>query len=285
VKPAPFSFVRPSSLPEALEALADDEDAKVLAGGQSLVPLLSMRLAAPSTLVDINRLPLDRIETDADGVRIGALVRHAALERSAGAAAVQPLLARALRLVAHPTIRNRGTTVGSIVHADASAEMPAVLCLLGGSVTVASPRGRRTIPAAELYAGPMESTLQHDEIATDAFFPRLPPATGVAVDEVARRHGDYALCGVAAMVATSDGRVTSASAAYFSVCKVPTVVDLSEVFAAGELSERSLSDAAEMALKSLDPAADIHATAAYRAQLTRVLTGRALRAAYAEAAA
>src|SRR5262245_46052709 len=119
MKPAPFSFVRPSSLAEALEALAADDGAKVLAGGQSLIPLLSMRLASPSTLVDINALGLDQIKASGEGVRVGALVRHAGLEHSGEAARVQPLLSRALRLVAHPTIRNRGTTVGSIVHADA----------------------------------------------------------------------------------------------------------------------------------------------------------------------
>ena len=277
MKPAPFSFVRPSSLAEALDALAGDENAKVLAGGQSLIPLLSMRLAAPSLLIDINAIGRDAIEVTDEGVRIGALVRHSALERSVEAARIQPLLARALRLVAHPTIRNRGTTVGSLVHADASAEMPAVLCLLGGSVIVASkPDTIRTIPAAELYAGPMESTLRHDEIAADAFFPALPAGSGVAIDEVARRHGDYALCGVAALVTVVDRTVTSARASYFSVCEVPTVVDLTEA---------SFDEAGELALDRLEPGDDIHATAAYRAQLVRVLTKRVLRAAYDEAVA
>lgn len=271
MKPAPFELVRPSSLAEALEALAADPNAKVLAGGQSLIPLLSMRLAAPSTLVDINALGLSDISVSGDGVRIGALVRHSALERSASAYDVQPLLARALRLVAHPTIRNRGTTVGSLVHADASAEMPAVLALLGGSVTVqSSSSGTRDIPAADLYAGPMESTLRHDEIATSAFFPALAAGTGVAVDEVARRHGDYALCGVAAAVTVADGQVTSARASYLSVCDVPTVVDLTGV---------PFDEAGEQALASLTPEGDIHATAAYRAQLVRVLTRRVLEAA------
>lgn len=270
MKPAPFAFVRPSSLAEALEALAADANAKVLAGGQSLIPLLSMRLASPSTLVDINGLGLSEITVSDDGVRVGALVRHAQLERSAEASQVQPLLSQALKLVAHPTIRNRGTTVGSIVHADAAAEMPAVLALLGGSVTATSTRGSRTIEVGDLFAGPMESTLAHDEIATEAFFPALPHGTGVAIDEVSRRHGDYALCGVAAAVTVVDGAITSARASYFSVCEVPTVVDLT-----GVPSE----EAGEHALASLDPAADIHATAEYRRELVRVLTKRVLRAA------
>src|SRR4051812_16799467 len=157
VKPAPFSYVRPQGLEHALEALAADPGAKVLAGGQSLVPLLSMRLAAPSTLVDINALPdLDHVRVDAAGVPLGALARHADVLASPDVRRVQPLVPLALAQVAHATIRNRGTTVGSIVHADAAAEMPMVLTLLGGSVTVASTAGTRTIPAADLFAGPLE---------------------------------------------------------------------------------------------------------------------------------
>ncbi|WP_121255350.1 FAD binding domain-containing protein [Nocardioides ferulae] len=283
MKPAPFAYRRPATLPEALELLAAEPDAKVLAGGQSLVPLLSMRLAAPGLLVDLNSLPdLGEINVAPDGVRVGALVRHADLLASAEARRVQPLLAMALAHVAHATIRNRGTTVGSIVHADASAEMPAVLSLLGGSVTAESASGSRTIPAGELFVGPLESSLRPDEVATSAFFPALPPDTGVGFDEVARRHGDYALCGVAAQVRVVDGAVAAASAGYLSVADVPTVVDLTEALG-GAVTDASLAAAGEAALEHLDPAADIHATAAYRAQLVRVLTARVLRAAYADA--
>ncbi|RLV50870.1 xanthine dehydrogenase family protein subunit M [Nocardioides mangrovicus] len=263
MKPAPFAFVRPRSLEEALEVLGAHPDAKVLAGGQSLVPLLTMRLAAPAMLVDINAVPdLDRISCDDDGVRIGALVRHAALLRDEDAARTQPLLRLALSHVAHPTIRNRGTTVGSIVHADAAAEMPAVLALLGGSVEVASVRGRRTIEAADLFAGPLESTLAHDEIAVSAWFPALRPGERVGFAEIARRHGDYAMCGVAALVGPERTRV-----AYLSVEEVPTIVDLTGV---------APDDVGEAALAHLDPQPDIHATAAYRSQLVRVLTRRVL---------
>ena len=229
MKPAPFAFQRPATLEEALAALAGEPGAKVLAGGQSLVPLLSMRLAAPSMLVDINALPdLGHVTCDQDGVRIGALARHAHVLASTEAAQVQPLLAMALSHVAHPTIRNRGTTVGSIVHADAAAEMPMVLRLLEGSVDVASVRGRRTVPAAELFAGPLESTLAHDEIAVEAFFPALPAGAGVAFQEIARRHGDYALVGVAALVETDGGEVTRARLGYVSVSDVPVVVDVTD---------------------------------------------------------
>ena len=158
MKPAPFAYLRPGSLTEAVAALAGDPGAKVLAGGQSLVPLLSMRLAAPSLLVDINALPgLDTITADEAGVTIGALARHADVLASPDVRRVQPLVTMALSHVAHATIRNRGTTVGSLVHADAAAEMPVVLTLLDGSIDVEGPGGRRTIPSSELYVGPLES--------------------------------------------------------------------------------------------------------------------------------
>ncbi|MEI5672438.1 MULTISPECIES: FAD binding domain-containing protein [unclassified Nocardioides] len=266
MKPAPFAYHRPSTLDEALATLAADPHAKVLAGGQSLVPLLSMRLAQPSALVDINGLDeLDTIVVDESVVRIGALARHADVLADPAVRRAQPLVALALSHVAHATIRNRGTTVGSLVHADAAAEMPVVLALLGGSVRVASVRGRRDIPAAELFLGPLESSVAPDEIAVSADFPVLPTGAGVAFEEVARRHGDYALCGVAAV---ADGDTIRAG--FVSVSDVPTVVDLTGV-PAGERGEAALAQ--------LDPQADIHATAAYRSQLVRVLTERVVESA------
>jgi carbon-monoxide dehydrogenase medium subunit len=279
VKPAPFAHRRPGTLEEALADLAGDAGAKVLAGGQSLVPLLSMRLAAPTALVDINGLAdLDHVTVGDDGVRVGALARHTRVLADPDAGRAQPLLPMALRHVAHATIRNRGTTVGSLVHADAAAELPAVLAVLGGSLEVASTRGRRTVPAAELYLGPMESSLGHDEIAVEAFFPALGPGCGVGFDEVARRHGDYALCGVAGWVRLEGNRVVEARAGYLAVNDVPTVVDLTPA-AAEPTREARLGAAGELALASLEPADDIHATAAYRAQLVRVLTARVMGAA------
>jgi carbon-monoxide dehydrogenase medium subunit len=186
------------------------------------------------------------------------------------AAACQPLLPLALSNVAHATIRNRGTTVGSIVHADAAAEMPVVLALLRGSVTVASVRGSRTIQAEELFAGPLESTLAGDEIATEAFFPALRPGEGVGFAEIARRHGDYALVGVAGLVRVDGDDAIEARLGFLSVNDVPTVVDVSGL---------TPDESAEHVLRKLEPADDIHATAAYRAQLVRVLTRRVLAAA------
>lgn len=276
MKPAPFRYRRPGSLEEALEALAAEQGAKVLAGGQSLVPLLNMRLAAPPVLVDINGLPdLAGIEVGDDGVRIGALARHSDVLAHDAARDRQPLLALALSHVAHPTIRNRGTTLGSIVHADAAAEMPTVLALLQGTVTVVSVRGRREIPAAELFAGPLESTLAHDELAVEAFFPALAPGEGVGFAEIARRHGDYAMVGVAGLVRLDDGAPVSTRLGYLSVNDVPTVVDVSGL---------APDEAVDRALAALDPADDIHATADYRAHLARVLTRRVLQAATDHAA-
>jgi carbon-monoxide dehydrogenase medium subunit len=278
VKPAAFEYHRPSSLAEALGVLAEvGGDGKVLAGGQSLLPILSMRLATPAHLVDINRIPeLSYIRCDPDGVRVAALARHAEVERDAGAAAAQPLLSQALRLVAHPAVRNRGTTVGSIVHADPAAEMPAVLSLLGGTATVASADGRRTIEAADLFAGPLESTIRPTEIALEAFFPNLPPRTGSAFVEVSRRQGDYAVCGVAVVVSLDDDlRIASARAGYLSVSPTPLVVDLTDAVA-GKAFDADLSAAARLAQAAADPDPDIHATAEYRSHLVGVLTTRAL---------
>jgi carbon-monoxide dehydrogenase medium subunit len=281
VKPAPVDYARPTSLDEAVRLLAGRSGAKVLAGGQSLVPLLSMRLAAPELLVDLNGVPgLDQVTVDDAGVRVGALVRHTDVLDHPDVRRVQPLVPLALAQVAHATIRNRGTTVGSLVHADAAAEMPMVLRLLDGSLDVVGPAGRRTIAAADLYLGPLESSVGPDEIAVEAFFPALPAASGVAFEEVTRRHGDYAVVGVAAVVEPTLDRVTTARAGYLSVSDTPVVVDLSETLAGAErLTPELLARAADEALAGLTPESDLHATAAYRAQLVRVLTGRVLTAA------
>lgn len=175
-----------------------------------------MRLAAPAHIVDIGSIPnLASVTSSEDeGVRFQALATHSVLAADEGARRVQPLLNRALQLVAHPTIRNRGTSVGSIVHADPSAEMPAVLTLLGGSVTVQSVRGTREIASTDLFAGPLESSLESDEIAVSVSVPAAEPGVGTAIDEIARRHGDYALVGVVARIRVVDGLVTEAHMTY-----------------------------------------------------------------------
>ncbi|MGN6610659.1 MAG: FAD binding domain-containing protein [Angustibacter sp.] len=277
MKPAPFEYHRPADLAQTLSLLAElGAEAKVLAGGQSLLPLLSMRLASPAHLVDVNALPgLGDVHVDRSSVRFGALVRHSDLERDDAAFVAQPLLRQALRNVAHPTIRNRGTTVGSICHADPAGEMPAVLALLDGAVIARSVTGERTVPASELFVGPLESSLRPDELAVAAQVPAAPPGRRSAVIEVARRHGDYAMCGVAVTVDIDDDEVTSARAAYVSMGPTPPVLDLTDAVRGQGLADADWSAAAELAVSRLEPEPDIHATADYRAHLARVLTVRA----------
>ncbi len=278
MKPSSFVHHAPRTVGEALAVLVEHgHDAKVLAGGQSLIPILNMRLAAPRHLVDINRIAgLDTVEVTADAVRIGALVRHAQLERHADAFAHLPLLRQALAWVAHPVIRNRGTTVGSLAHADPSGEMPAVLALTSGYVEVASSRGTRTVGAGDFFLGPMESCLQEDELATAASFRRFPAGTGMAFAESARRRGDYALAGVAAAVTVVDGLITSARASFVSVTPTPDVLDLGEQLAGSALADADWAGAAERAREHVDPDADINASAEYRRMLVGVLTARVL---------
>ncbi|MBB5784859.1 FAD binding domain-containing protein [Nonomuraea jabiensis] len=271
MKPPPFEYHAPRDLDEALRTLAE-VSGKVLAGGQSLIPMLNMRLAAPEHLVDINRVQgLAAMEAERDGVRVGATVRHSRAERFGA----HPLLSRALRLVAHPVIRNRGTVVGSLVHADPAAELPAVLAVLGGSVRVARWQGEvRDVRAEEFFVGPMESAVRPGELAVSAYFPALGPRTGAAFEEVARRHGDYALAGVCAVVTFGeDGRVEAARLACIGVGPVPVVVDVTE----------SPADAARIVRDRVEPEGDIHASAAYRRHLVGVLAERAVRNATREA--
>ncbi|HEY7483026.1 MAG TPA: FAD binding domain-containing protein [Streptosporangiaceae bacterium] len=286
MKPPPFAYDAPETLGEALAALAEaGADGKVLAGGQSLIPMLNMRLAAPARLVDINRVAeLDTLAADAAGVRIGALARHRRAERSADVARVQPLIVQALRHVAHPVIRNRGTVVGSLAHADPAAELPVALSVLGGTVQAASVDGRRDIPAAEFFAGPLESSLRPGELAVSAFFPALPPRSGTAFAETARRHGDYGLAGVAAVVSLDDDlRVSAARIGCLGVADTPFVLDVAETLGRRPPDSCDWAAAAAHAKREVRPDADIHASAEYRRHLVGVLTERALRTAAANA--
>ena len=258
----------------------------MLAGGQSLLPILNMRLAAPAHLVDINRLAeLAYVRVEDGAVQVGAIARHAAVERDSAAYDVQPLLRQALGLVAHPVIRNRGTTVGSLAHADPSGEMTAVLALTGGTVRVAGPAGRRDVPAAEFFAGPLECCLLPGELALSATFPAFADGSGTTFVEVARRHGDYAVCGLAAVVTVADGVVSAARAAYISVAPTPLVLDLTAAVAGREPSSADWAAAGDLAGEQVDPEPDIHASADYRRHLARVLTARALAEAASRAAA
>ena len=279
MKPPPFGYSRPESVGEAVAVLAShDPDGKVLAGGQSLLPLLNMRLATPGHLVDINRLRELSYVRVADGhVVIGALARHAQVLADPDVARAQPLIGQALALVAHPVIRNRGTTVGSIVHADPSGEMTAVLALLGGSVLLVGIGGERLVQAGDFFLGPLESDVRPGELATAVRIPVLPPRAGTAFAEVSRRNGDYAVCGVAALAELGEaGEVSRAHAAFLSVSGTPLVLDLTE--AGGDAAA-----AGRIARERVAPHGDIHGTAAYRKHLAGVLTERALGEAIAAA--
>jgi carbon-monoxide dehydrogenase medium subunit len=272
MKPAPFQWHGPDDAAGAVSLLAEHgSDAKVLAGGQSLVPLLAMRLTAPAHLVDINRVTaLDTVVIDDDGVTIGALARHSRVERDDDVHRAQPLLRQALRLVAHPTIRNRGTCVGSLAHADPAGELTAVLAVCGGSITAQSAAGTRTIPTADFFLGPLTCALEPDELAVSARFPALSRDCGTAFVEIARRNGDYALCGVAAIVELdNDGELRRLRCGYLSVTDVPLVLDLGDAWRADP------NEAAAHAQDSVDPITDLHATADYRRHLARILTLRA----------
>lgn len=287
MKPPPFAYHAPRSQDEALATLAQlGEDGKVLAGGQSLIPLLNMRLAAPPALVDLARMDaLDRIEVGADHVRVEARVTHEQLRRDDRVAAAAPLLRRALDWVAHPVIRNRGTSVGSIVHADPAAELPAVLALLGGHMELRSIDGSRTVPGADYVLGPLESDTRPGELVLAAVFPVLPERTGTEFTELARRHGDYAVAGVGVRVTLDDDRrVRAAAAAFIGVGGTHIQVDLTEALRGRPHDAIEPADAIGLARASIDPTDDIHATAGYRRHLAGVLLGRALRTAARRAA-
>ena len=279
MKPPPFVYHRPTDLDEALAVLAEvGHDGKVLAGGQSLVPLLNMRLAAPRHLIDINRIgSLAYVRCAGGAVEVGALARHAEVERDAGAYVAIPLLRQATACVAHPTIRNRGTTVGSLVHADPAAELPAVLALLGGSVELATAGGgRRTVAAAEFFLGPLESAVRPGELAVAARFPVPPPRTGSAWLELSRRHGDYAVAGAGVLVMLdADLRVVRARAGLISVGPTPVVVDLTDAVGGRPFDAADWAAAGALAAGAVEPEDDIHATAAYRRHLVGVLVARA----------
>jgi carbon-monoxide dehydrogenase medium subunit len=278
VKPAPFAYHRPRDVEDAARMLADlGDEAKVIAGGQSLVPLLNFRLARPEHLIDVNAVGgLDGIRVAPATVEVGATVRHARLLHDAAAAEAHPLLVAATGWIAHAVIRNRGTVCGSLAHADPAAELPAVLALLDGTVEAVAWRdgalARRTVPAAELFVGPLQTSLAADELVVGATFPRLGAGTGWAMDELARRHGDYALAGVVLTVTVDgDGTPSGGRAAYLSCAPVPLMVDIGPA-----LVGREPGALYDVVAGSLDPTDDIHASGDYRRHLAATLTVRSV---------
>jgi carbon-monoxide dehydrogenase medium subunit len=281
VKPPPFEYFAPDSLEEALALLAQyGDDAKPLAGGQSLVPVLNFRLARPAVLVDLNRIDaLAGIEADDAGLRIGAMTRQRSAERDALVRRHAPLIAEALPHVAHPQIRNRGTIGGSIAHADPAAELPALALALEATLRLRSAASERTVAARDFFTGLFATALASDELLVEVAVPPLPPRSGCAFEEVARRHGDYALLAVAALVALDDaGRCVDARLAYVGAGPGPLRAAGAEAALAGRrIDDAAVRDAADAAFREVDPGGDVHASAAYRKALARVLTTRAIR--------
>jgi aerobic carbon-monoxide dehydrogenase medium subunit len=281
VKPPPFHYADPATLVEALDLLArDGADGKVLAGGQSLMPLLNFRLARPAHVIDVNRLDaLAAIAPAADGgLRLGALARQRALERSALVRDRCPLLAQALAFVGHPQIRARGTLGGSLAHADPAAELPATMIALEARLTLRRADGERTVAAEDFFVGLLTTALGHDELLTEIALPPWPARTGSGVREVAKRHGDFALGGVAAtLTLDAQGRVARARLVGFGVGPVPMrLADAERSLVGGAPTPTAFAEAGRLASAAVDPADDIHASAAYRARLTGVLATRAL---------
>jgi aerobic carbon-monoxide dehydrogenase medium subunit len=283
MKPAPFDYLQPRSIDETLDALVKHGDeAKVLAGGQSLVPMLNMRLARPGVVVDINRVAALDDVTETEGVlTVGALVRQSTLERWAQRRA--PLIAETLRAIGHAAIRNRGTVAGSIAHADPASELPALLGCLGGAVVARRKSSERVIRAAELFLAPLTTSLGSDELLTEVRFTLPPPQAGWGFAEVARRHGDFALVGAIALVwRGAAGTLGGVRLAFFGVGATPVVAKAAEASLAGqEPTTARLREAAGVAAASLSPDSDLHATAEYRKEVAAVLAERTLAAAVA----
>ena len=289
MKPAPFEYVAPRSLDEAIDALVrGGPEAKLLAGGQSLIPLLNFRLARPSLLVDLNRIPeLAYVKPghDRGDVNIGAMTRQAFVERDPHLARTQPLLVEAIRWVGHLAIRSRGTLGGSLAHADPAAELPAVAVCADAQLTVQSPRGRRVLSADGFFAGYLTTTLAPDEILVDIWLPAVKPHTGQAWLEFARRHGDFALAGVAVSLTLSREKVADARIVLTSVGGKPVRAREAETLLVGGTVRDRVSAAADAVRTSIDPDADIHGSKEYRTHLAGVLTERAIRIAHERALA
>jgi len=280
MKPPKFDYHAPASVDEALALLARyGGDAKLLAGGQSLMPLLNFRLSRPAALVDLNRIAsLAGIREENGRIRLGAMTRQRAIEFSPVVARRLPLLTEATRWVGHLPIRSRGTIGGSIAHADPSAEYPTVLTALRGEVVARGPKGERVVSAPDLFETYLTTTLAADEILVEVRLPALDAKAGWAFEEFARRHGDFAIVGIAAMVATQGERCTAARLAAGGVGPIPVrLADAEAILERDGLGDAAIEAAARRAAELVAPDSDIHGSADYRRNLTRVLTGRALK--------
>ena len=280
MKPAKFDYHAPTTVEQALELLGRyGGDAKLLAGGQSLMPLLNFRLSRPAALVDLNRIPSLVYIKEADGqVRFGAMTRQRTIEFSPVVQARVPLLREATKLVGHLPIRTRGTIGGSIAHADPSAEYPTVLTALEGEVVARGPKGERVIKAKDLFRTYLTTSLTPDEILVEVRLPAMPMGAGYALEEFARRHGDFAIVGIAAVVVKAGARCTLARLATAGAGPVPVRLRAAEeILERDGLGDAAIEAAARRASELVSPDSDIHASADYRRHLAGVLTKRALK--------
>jgi carbon-monoxide dehydrogenase medium subunit len=287
MKLPPFAYEAPTTVTEAVDLLAENlDEASVLAGGQSLIPLLALRLARPAVLIDINGIGELSGVSAADGsVAIGAATREYVAEESGTVAESVPLLAAALPLIGHEAIRSRGTIGGSLAHADPAAELPAVARALDAEFVVRGPSGERVIPAAEWFEGYLTTSRHPDELLTEVRFPAAKPGTGTSFTEVARRHGDFAMVGLATSVVLAGGVISEARLAFAGVSDVPVRAAAAEDLLAGERPSAELFDeAARRATQDLDPPADLHGSSDYRKTVAAAVARRGLRAAADNAA-
>jgi len=289
MKPAPFEYIAPASLEEALDAMqVHGYDGKLLAGGQSLIPVMNFRLAQPAAIIDLNGVTeLSDLDADlAGGLRVGAMVRHSLLEHSETIAQEAPLISEVMPFIAHPQIRNRGTIGGSLVHADPAAELPVIMVTLEAQFRLQHRGGERWIRAVDFYESLFMTALEPEEILVEIAIPPQPANSGYAFTELARRHGDYAQVGVAAVITMDESGVCrDARLVFLNVGEIPTVAVKAAEMMVGEVPTLELiSDAAELASRQeIDPMGDIHATADYKRHLAAVLGRRTLQRAITRA--
>jgi len=279
MKPPPFEYLAADSVDAAVQALADSGgDGKIIAGGQSLLPMLNFRLLRPSVLVDINRIPdLAYVRDDGDRIRIGPLTRHHALETSNMVATELPVLHEAMGYVAHLAIRNRGTIGGSLSHADPAAELPMMSLLLDARLEVQSPAGRRMIEAQDFFLGALTTALEDGEMLVEVNLPKLRKGTGWAFEEVARRSGDFALACVAVTLSHDDGKISDVRIGMMGVGETPMRATEAERLLAGQRYNDAVVAAAVEAIRvAVEPNTDLHASSAYRRHLVGILAQRAI---------
>jgi CO/xanthine dehydrogenase FAD-binding subunit len=288
MKPPPFRYIRATDLPHTFAVLDEHGDeTKILAGGQSLMPMMNFRLLQPAIVLDINHLPeLRGITAIPDGVRVGAMTRHV---ETAGSALLQkhfPIVTHAISHVAHHTVRNRGTFGGSLAHADPAAELPMLAVLLQARIVARSASGERTIDAADFFVSALSTSLSSQEVVMAVDLPFLPAATGWGFEEFARRHGDYALASVAVTLRASEGRASDVRIAMMGVGNTPLRAPAAEDCLNGRtIDDSSISDAVAAVRDAIEPNTDLNASAGYRRHLAGILAGRAVAAAWQRAQA